>query len=257
MGIPAPAGRRERPQIPGQTFTINMGQRRLFQRLVIDSTANPNDFPRGYIVRGSDNGTTYTNIASGAGDGAVTNIFLPAPVTYQYVQIEQTGSSAASWWSIHELNILQPPTNSPLPFASWRQFYFGADLNDPAKEATHWGNSADLDGDGQSTLEEFAFGTAPNSAASRAPVAVTTATDPVSGIQYFDLTFRRWRTGNGISYLIDYSENLIDWTTEGLNTSFIGSPISNLDGTETVTARLIPQGPVPSSFVRLKLVNTP
>ncbi len=245
------------PQAPGQRFTINMGQRRLFQRIVSDSTGNPNDYPRGYIVRGSDNGTTYTNITSGTGVDFLTDIILPAPVTYQYVQIEQTGSSTANWWSIHEINILQPPADSALPFASWRQFYFGADLNDPAKEVTHWGDRADLDGDGQSTLEEFAFGTAPNSAASRAPVAATFNTDPVSGSRYFDLTFRRWRTANGIEYLVDYSENLANWTSEGLNVSFVGSPISNLDGTETVTARLTLQGAVPSSFVRLKLVRTP
>jgi hypothetical protein len=56
----------------------------------------------------------------------------------------------------------------PHGLAAWRQQYFSAaDLADPAKESTVWGDQADPDGDGRSNFQEFVAGTAPTDAASR------------------------------------------------------------------------------------------
>ncbi len=244
-------------QIPGQTFRVDFGQRQLLQRIVLETANNPEDFPRGYIVRGSDDGITKTVLATGAGSGPTTNILLPLPVTYRFVEIEQTGSSPNRWWSIHEINVFHPPANAVLPLASWLQFHFGADLNDPGKEATHWGFHADFDGDGSNTLQEFAFRTSPLAAASRSEVGYSNGLDSGDGRRYLELTYRQWRSANGIQYVPEASDSLTTFTTTGLDIQFIGTPIPNRDGTETVTARLKAPLSADRFFGRLKLILGP
>jgi len=95
-------------QRPGQWFQLDLGSVKTFQRLVLDSTNSPNDYPRGYAVYVSDNGTDWSSlssVATGAGTGPVTTITLGAAVTKRYVRIVQTGSDPVRWWSIHELNL--------------------------------------------------------------------------------------------------------------------------------------------------------
>ena len=68
-------------QSPGQWFQLDLGSAKTFQRLVLDSTNSPNDYPRGYAVYVSDNGTDWSSlspVATGAGSGPVTTI-TPAP----------------------------------------------------------------------------------------------------------------------------------------------------------------------------------
>ncbi|WP_086933100.1 discoidin domain-containing protein [Agarilytica rhodophyticola] len=91
-------------QRAGQTFTIDLGAIRNVDRIVLDSGGNPNDYPRGYIVRVSDDGINYRDVTSGNGDSAVTDISF-AGQTARHIQIEQTGSSNVNWWSIHEVNL--------------------------------------------------------------------------------------------------------------------------------------------------------
>jgi hypothetical protein len=244
-------------QTPGQTFRINFTQRQLFQRIVLETPNNPEDYPRGYIVRGSDDNITKTVLATGNGTGPTTNILLPAPVTFQYLEIEQTGSSPNRWWSIHEINIYHPPANAVLPLASWLQFHFGADLNDPAKEATHWGFLADFDDDGSPTLEEFAFRTSPLDSASRAGVAFASGVDSGDGRRHLDLTYRRWLGANGIQYVTEASDSLGGWISSGLDLQLVGTPVANRDGTETVTLRLKAPLSAARYFGRLRLTLAP
>jgi hypothetical protein len=96
-------------QKPGQRFQIDFGQQQNFDRIVLNTEDNPNDFPNSYIVRGSDDGAIYSVIARGKGELSITEIILPKPSTYRYLEIEQTSEdSTSSWWSIHELNIFKP-----------------------------------------------------------------------------------------------------------------------------------------------------
>ena len=53
-------------------------------------------------------------------------------------------------------------TDTSTNYETWLRSYFSSsDLNDPAKEATHWGEQVDIDGDGRSNLVEYALGLNP------------------------------------------------------------------------------------------------
>lgn len=230
----------EQFQQAGQKFSLDLGERQMIQRIIMETPANPEDYPRGYIVRGSDDGVNFTEIVSGAGSDSTTDILFSRPMTYRYFEIEQTGSSGNRWWSIHEINLYKPPANSVLPYSSWSEFHFGTDLADPAKEGTHWGIEADLDLDGQNTLLEFASNTDPAISSSSFLPEITGNIDPTDNRPYIDITIRRWldSTSAGISYGLEKSSTLSGWNTNGLEVEELGTPVSNRDGTETVTLRI-------------------
>jgi len=97
----------EESQRSGQIFGIDFGQTQQFHRILLNSTNSPNDYPRGYTLRGSNDGINFVALATGSGiEGRPTNIVLPSPANYRYIQIEQTGT-ANFWWSIHEINVYQ------------------------------------------------------------------------------------------------------------------------------------------------------
>jgi fibronectin type 3 domain-containing protein len=101
------------PQTPGQWFQINMGSTNSFYKLVLDATASPNDYPRGYQVEVSNDGVNWSSsIATGAGSSAITTITFPSQ-TARYIRVTQTGS-AGNYWSIHEFNVYAMP---PAPSA--------------------------------------------------------------------------------------------------------------------------------------------
>jgi len=82
-----------------------MGSTNTIYRLVLDAASSSSDYPRGYQVNLSNDGTTWGNpVATGAGSSAVTTITFPTN-TARYVRVTQTGSVGGLWWSIHEFNI--------------------------------------------------------------------------------------------------------------------------------------------------------
>ena len=97
----------EESQRIGQKFGIDFGQTQQFHRVLLNSTNSPNDYPRAYALRGSDDGINFVTLATGAGvEGSPTNIVLSSPANYRYIEIEQTGTTNF-WWSIHEINVYQ------------------------------------------------------------------------------------------------------------------------------------------------------
>lgn len=241
-------------QKPGQRFRIDFGQRQSFDRIVMNTENNPNDFPNGYVVRGSHDGDAYTVIASGGGEPSITEIILAEPVTYRYVEIEQTSeNSTTSWWSIHELEIFKPDSDAVYSLDGWRLLHFGSALDDPSKEATHWGLEADYDNDGQSTLLEFAFNSDPTDPSSSFAVEFEPVFDGDDSTSAFNIIFRRWREANGLTYANEYTQDLSDWAGAPFTAQLIGQPVANGDGTETVTIRITPESPNDRSFVRLRI----
>jgi beta-glucosidase len=91
------------PMANGNVVSVDLGAARTFSRVVMDSAGSASDYARGYQIAVSTNGTTFTNVASGTGTGAVVTATIPAQ-TARYLRITQTGS-ATSWWSIAELNL--------------------------------------------------------------------------------------------------------------------------------------------------------
>lgn len=91
------------PESNGQWFQVDMRQVNTIDSITIDAGGSTGDYPRGYQLLLSTNGSTFTQVASGSGSGQlVTVTFIPQSA--RYIKVLQTGS-AANWWSIHELNV--------------------------------------------------------------------------------------------------------------------------------------------------------
>jgi glucosylceramidase len=70
---------------------------------VLDTGVDRGDYPRGYELATSNDGSTWTPVASGAGSGQLTTIDLAA-TTARFVRITQT-ASAPQWWSVADLRV--------------------------------------------------------------------------------------------------------------------------------------------------------
>ncbi len=90
-------------QQPGQTLQVALGTVSRARLLVLDTGPDLTDYPRGYAVSTSVDGTTWSASVTGSGAGQLTRIALPAD-PFRYVRIVSTGS-AAQWWSVADLRI--------------------------------------------------------------------------------------------------------------------------------------------------------
>ncbi len=93
-------------QVGGEYVQVDFGATMTFNNVVMDTeknTSSENDYPRGYTIAVSDNGSSWSTVATGAGTFKATTVNFPA-VSSRYLRITQTGS-ASSWWSIGELNV--------------------------------------------------------------------------------------------------------------------------------------------------------
>ena len=92
-------------QVPGMWFQIELPQEATISGLELDSAPSPSDYPRGYEVALSSDGTSWgKSVAAGKGGSAVTAIAF-APAKAKFIKITQTGSVNGLFWSIHELQI--------------------------------------------------------------------------------------------------------------------------------------------------------
>ncbi len=92
-------------QVNGQFFQVDMLATKTFKSITLDATASAGDYPRGYQVFVSANGTSWgTAIASGAPTSAVVNITF-ATQTARYIKVVQTGTVTPNWWSLCEFNV--------------------------------------------------------------------------------------------------------------------------------------------------------
>ncbi|HEX7307629.1 discoidin domain-containing protein [Lentzea sp.] len=90
-------------QTPGQFLQVDLGRRRDFRRVAVDSGGNLGDYARGWELSVSDDGTGWRTVASGTGVGQLTTIDVRR-TTARYVRITSTGSST-SWWSIADFRL--------------------------------------------------------------------------------------------------------------------------------------------------------
>jgi hypothetical protein len=90
-------------QVPGQWFAVDMGSTNILNAIVLDCGGSTGDYPRGYQVYLSKDGSNWgAPVAAGSG-AAVTTISFPAQAA-RYIRVTQTGSASANWWSIAEFN---------------------------------------------------------------------------------------------------------------------------------------------------------
>lgn len=95
------------PQTNGQYIQFDMKSSMKINKIVLDATLSPNDYPKGYNVFVSNDGTNWGSaIASGVGQATTTITFTEQ--TVRYFKIVQTGSDPSNYWSIHELEVYGP-----------------------------------------------------------------------------------------------------------------------------------------------------
>ncbi|WP_188079157.1 discoidin domain-containing protein [Actinotalea subterranea] len=94
-------------QSGGEWIQANLGAPTLFNRLSIDNTANPGQYPRTVDVQVSNDGTTWVSVATQPGADGVTTVKFAAQVA-SHVRVRQTGSASALW-SVGELNLFNDP----------------------------------------------------------------------------------------------------------------------------------------------------
>jgi mono/diheme cytochrome c family protein len=96
---------------PGMWVQIELPQRYRIAGVMMDTSESPNDYARAYKIQLSDDGVTWDNpVAHGKGHPGAMEISFP-PAEAKFVRITQTGELAPDkglYWSIHELEILQP-----------------------------------------------------------------------------------------------------------------------------------------------------
>jgi glucosylceramidase len=90
-------------QAPGQYVQVDLKKLTEFRRVAIDAGDNLGDYPRGWTVSTSLDGTHWTTRATGTGVGQLANVDL-RPTLARYVRVTQTASSG-SWWSLADLRL--------------------------------------------------------------------------------------------------------------------------------------------------------
>ncbi len=116
------------------------------------------------------------------------------------------------------------------------------------------GDNADIDHDGLIGLFEYAYGLDPKTPnSSNRPV---TAIQSVNGSKYLTLTFRRVPTATDLTYTPQSGGGINLWNGAPVQ---VGTPVTNADGTQTVTYRdSVPITPTtPQRFIRLQVTRTP
>ncbi len=136
--------------------------------------------------------------------------------------------------------------------STWRTSHFNpADLADPSREATVWGDLADPDGDGLANLLEYALDSSPE-VASRPPAAALDISNPAAPRLTLTYTRVKRAAAAGIVYRVEWSDTLAadSWSEAGVTESAvpIDVPFNTL---ETVTASVAADGP--RRFLRLRV----
>jgi hypothetical protein len=128
----------------------------------------------------------------------------------------------------------KPGTLDILSIEDWRaQNFSAADLADPNKEATVWGNLVDYDHDGYNNVLEYAQGSSPTRSSSYPELNVSLFSAD-TGTRYLRATYRIREGTIGVIITPQVSSDLATWTT---GTSIITGPISQGDGTALITVQ--------------------
>lgn len=92
------------PQTPGQWFEVDLNESRTIQRIIIDSSPSPYNYPRGYTIRISTDRRNWTTVANEARNFRSIDVTF-APQQARFIHIEQTGTSNYWWWAIHRIAV--------------------------------------------------------------------------------------------------------------------------------------------------------
>jgi glucosylceramidase len=90
-------------QAPGQYLQVDLGRRKEFRRVAVDSGGNLGDYVRNWELSISNDGTSWRTVASGTGAGQLTTIDVRR-TSARYLRITSTGA-ASNWWSIADFRL--------------------------------------------------------------------------------------------------------------------------------------------------------
>ena len=103
-------------QKPEMWLAIELPEPVKVMSLILDTRKSKDDYPRGYVVEVSKDGTNWDGpVAKGYGGKSVTNIELDSPDMVRHIRVTQTGESTNKYWSIHELSITAIPHGAEPP----------------------------------------------------------------------------------------------------------------------------------------------
>jgi glucosylceramidase len=90
-------------QAPGQYLQVDFGTAIRARQVVFDTGASTGDYPRGYAVQTSGNGTDWNTVVSaGSGTGQFTTVDLPGnPI--RYIRLTLTTADPNDWWSVADV----------------------------------------------------------------------------------------------------------------------------------------------------------
>ncbi len=159
----------------------------------------------------------------------------------------------ASSWRASYTTGGKPGALDVLSIDDWRAENFSAaDLADPNKEATVWGNLVDYDHDGYDNVLEYALGSSPTRSSSHPELNVSVF-NADAATRYLRATYRIREGTIGVTITPQVSSDLATWTT---GTSIITGPVSQGDGTALVTVQdntSLSPAPGERRFLRLQV----
>ncbi len=101
-------------QASGQWFSVDMGSAQTFTRIDLDAYASTNEYPRGYDVYVSSDGTNWgSSIASATPSSELTSITFSSQ-TKRYIKIQLNTTFNSNSWSLAELKVYGTPANCSL-----------------------------------------------------------------------------------------------------------------------------------------------
>jgi beta-glucosidase len=102
-------------QTAGMYYEVNMGSPQTFNQIQLAFPDWATDYAPDYNVEVSDNGSSWTVVASCYGNGSPETATFAAQ-TAQYVEVVLTTPDPSSWWSISQFLVFSPAgTTSPPP----------------------------------------------------------------------------------------------------------------------------------------------
>lgn len=91
------------PQANGQYLHVDLGARKRFRRVAVDSGGYLGDYARNWQLEISDNGTTWRTVATGTGGRQLTTIDV-RHTSARFLRITST-SAASAWWSVADIRL--------------------------------------------------------------------------------------------------------------------------------------------------------
>ncbi len=99
------------PQVPGMWLQIELPKAADITGLLLDTAKSKGDWPRGWKIELSQDGKVWDKpVLEGKSATNVTEFNFPQVAKAKFIRITDTGSVKGLFWSIHELEVLEPPT---------------------------------------------------------------------------------------------------------------------------------------------------